>query len=126
MIFKDIFAKKMAFWLKTKLNYANKKFIIKVFEKNANFFAENCQKSQKIVIITSVSGTDIMKKLWFKEKIRLIINLSEYSYLCTKIITALIIKKIAIFSAENSQNSQNNLSNLENFTQCMQSLIQKQ
>jgi hypothetical protein len=23
------------------------------FEKNANFFAENCQKSQKIVIITS-------------------------------------------------------------------------
>jgi hypothetical protein len=24
-----------------------------VFEKNANFFAENCQKSQKIVIITS-------------------------------------------------------------------------
>jgi hypothetical protein len=24
-----------------------------VFDKNANFFAENCQKSQKIVIITS-------------------------------------------------------------------------
>jgi hypothetical protein len=24
-----------------------------VFEKNANFFAENCQKSKKIVIITS-------------------------------------------------------------------------
>jgi hypothetical protein len=24
-----------------------------VFEKNANFFAENCQKSPKIVIITS-------------------------------------------------------------------------
>jgi hypothetical protein len=24
-----------------------------VFEKNANFFAENCQKSQKIVIVTS-------------------------------------------------------------------------
>jgi hypothetical protein len=24
-----------------------------VFEKNANFFAENCRKSQKIVIITS-------------------------------------------------------------------------
>jgi hypothetical protein len=29
-----------------------------VFEKNANFFAENCQKSQKIVIITSVPGLD--------------------------------------------------------------------
>jgi hypothetical protein len=27
-----------------------------VFERNANFFAENCQKSQKIVIITSVPG----------------------------------------------------------------------
>jgi hypothetical protein len=27
-----------------------------VFEKNANFFAENSQKSQKIVIITSVPG----------------------------------------------------------------------
>jgi hypothetical protein len=26
-------------------------------EKNANFFAENCQKSQKIVIITSTTGT---------------------------------------------------------------------
>jgi hypothetical protein len=25
-----------------------------VFVKNANFFAENCQKSKKIVIITSV------------------------------------------------------------------------
>jgi hypothetical protein len=28
-----------------------------VFEKNANFFAENCQKSQKIGIITSTSGS---------------------------------------------------------------------
>jgi hypothetical protein len=27
-----------------------------VFEKNANFFAENCKKSQKIVIITSTPG----------------------------------------------------------------------
>jgi hypothetical protein len=27
-----------------------------VFEKNANFFAENGQKSQKIVIITSTPG----------------------------------------------------------------------
>jgi hypothetical protein len=26
------------------------------FEKNANFFAENCRKSQKIVIITSTPG----------------------------------------------------------------------
>jgi hypothetical protein len=28
-----------------------------VFEKNANFFAENCWKLQKIVIITSTPGT---------------------------------------------------------------------
>jgi hypothetical protein len=28
-----------------------------VFEKNANFFAENCRKSQKIVIITSTPGS---------------------------------------------------------------------
>jgi phosphoribosylformylglycinamidine (FGAM) synthase-like amidotransferase family enzyme len=27
-----------------------------VYEKNANFFAENCRKSQKIVIITSTPG----------------------------------------------------------------------
>jgi hypothetical protein len=27
-----------------------------VFEKNANFIAEHCQKSRKIVIITSVPG----------------------------------------------------------------------
>jgi hypothetical protein len=30
-----------------------------VFEKNANFFAEICQKSQKIVIITSTPGLPI-------------------------------------------------------------------
>jgi hypothetical protein len=31
-----------------------------VFEKNANFFAENCRKSQKIVIITSVHGINVV------------------------------------------------------------------
>jgi hypothetical protein len=29
------------------------------FEKNANFFVENCQKSQKIVIITSTPAGDL-------------------------------------------------------------------
>jgi predicted RNA-binding protein len=29
-----------------------------VFDKNANFFAENCQKSPKIVIITSTPGVN--------------------------------------------------------------------
>jgi hypothetical protein len=33
-----------------------------VFEKNANFFAENCQKLQKIVIITSTPD-EIVKKI---------------------------------------------------------------
>jgi hypothetical protein len=33
-----------------------KKLITLFFEKNANFFAENWQKSQKIVIITSIPG----------------------------------------------------------------------
>jgi hypothetical protein len=42
--------------LKTKLNYAKYLIITLVLEKNANFFTENCQKSQKIVIITSVPG----------------------------------------------------------------------
>jgi hypothetical protein len=62
MIFKNIFAekfgKKLAFLTENK---ANKKLIITLFfEKNANFFAENCQKSQKIVIITSVPGQLIL------------------------------------------------------------------
>jgi hypothetical protein len=35
-----------------------------VFEKNANFFAENCQKSQKIVIITSTPGG--VRSIWSK------------------------------------------------------------
>jgi hypothetical protein len=44
---------KMSFLTQNKANF--KKLIITlVFEKNANFFAQNCQKSQKIVIITSV------------------------------------------------------------------------
>jgi hypothetical protein len=36
-----------------------------VFEKNAKFFAENCQKEQKIVIITSTlfCGKKMVKRL---------------------------------------------------------------
>jgi hypothetical protein len=37
-------------------NFAEKVIIIFVFEKNAKIFAENGQKPQKIVIITSVPG----------------------------------------------------------------------
>jgi hypothetical protein len=43
----------LAFLLKLLLVFCKKVIITLVFEKNANFFAENWQKSQKIVIITS-------------------------------------------------------------------------
>jgi hypothetical protein len=45
----------MAFFTQTAARFfAKKLIIILVFEKNANFFAENWQKSQKFGIITSV------------------------------------------------------------------------
>jgi hypothetical protein len=47
------FAKKLAFFTQNKTKLCKNFFITLVFEKNANYFAENCQKSQKIVIITS-------------------------------------------------------------------------
>jgi hypothetical protein len=46
----------MAFLTQNKAKLCKILIITLVFEKNANFFAENCQKSQKIVIITSVPG----------------------------------------------------------------------
>jgi hypothetical protein len=49
-------AKKMAFLTQNKAKLCKNWIITLVFEKNANFFAENCQKSQKIVIITSTPG----------------------------------------------------------------------
>jgi hypothetical protein len=58
MIKKNIFltnfsAKKLAFLTRNKANLYKMVIITSVFEKNAIFSAENCQKSQKIVIITS-------------------------------------------------------------------------
>jgi hypothetical protein len=54
------------FWLKTKLNYICKILIMTlVFEKNANFFAENCKKSQKIVIITSTPGVQDCQTIFY-------------------------------------------------------------
>jgi hypothetical protein len=43
----------MAFLIQIKAELCKILVITLVFEKNANFFAENCRKSQKIVIITS-------------------------------------------------------------------------
>jgi hypothetical protein len=49
-------AKILAFLFKLLLVFAKIVIITLVFEKNANFFAEKWQKSQKIVIITSTPG----------------------------------------------------------------------
>jgi hypothetical protein len=46
----------MAFLTQNKAKLCKILIITLVFEKNANFFAENRQKSQKIVIITSTPG----------------------------------------------------------------------
>jgi hypothetical protein len=57
-----------------------------VFEKNANFFAKNCQKSQKIVIITSVPGLDN-----YAEENDILMK-TAYRFLRTKILTLLLGK----------------------------------
>jgi hypothetical protein len=57
MIFKyfrrKIQQKNWAFLTQNKAKLCKILIITLVFDKNANFFAENCQKSQKIAIITS-------------------------------------------------------------------------
>jgi hypothetical protein len=55
-IFAESFSKKLAFLTRNKGKLCKILIIKLVFEKNANFFAENCRKSQKIVIITSTPG----------------------------------------------------------------------
>jgi hypothetical protein len=47
-------AKKLAFFTQSKAKFWKILIITLVFKKNVNFFAESCQKSSKIVIITSV------------------------------------------------------------------------
>jgi hypothetical protein len=46
----------MAFFAQTTASFCKNVIITLVFEKNATFFAENWQKSQKIVIKTSTPG----------------------------------------------------------------------
>jgi hypothetical protein len=55
-IFAEKFGEKMAFLTQNKAKLCKNMIITLVFEKNANFFAENCRKSLKIVIITSTPG----------------------------------------------------------------------
>jgi hypothetical protein len=54
MICKNIFAEKIGFFAQNLAKLYKTLIITLVLEKNANFLAENCQKPQKIVIITSV------------------------------------------------------------------------
>jgi hypothetical protein len=53
--------KKLAFLTQNKAKLCKILIITLVFEKNANFFAENCRKSQKIVIITSTPDEPVKK-----------------------------------------------------------------
>jgi hypothetical protein len=50
--------RKRAFFTQNKAKLCKILIITLVFEKNAIFFAENWQKSQKIMIITSTPGED--------------------------------------------------------------------
>jgi hypothetical protein len=63
MIFKIVSpkntAKKLSFLTQNKAKLCKNLIITLVFEKNANFFAENWQKSPKIVIITSTPGAPV-------------------------------------------------------------------
>jgi hypothetical protein len=60
MIFKIFFpqnlAKILAFFAQTTASFCKNVIITLVFEKTANFFAENWQKSLKIATITSTPG----------------------------------------------------------------------
>jgi hypothetical protein len=56
-------AKKLAFFAQNKVKLYINLIITLVFEKNANLFAENWQKSQKIVIITSAPGSVAKKSM---------------------------------------------------------------
>jgi hypothetical protein len=56
MVFKTFSPKKMAVFAITTANCSEKLIVTLVLEENANFFAENWQKSQKIVNITSTPG----------------------------------------------------------------------
>jgi hypothetical protein len=68
MIFKKISpkisAEKLAFLAQNKAKLWKILIITLVFEKNANFFAENGRKSQKIKIITSTPG-QLFVPYWF-------------------------------------------------------------
>jgi uncharacterized protein YwgA len=53
-------AQQLAFLTQNKAKLFKNLILTLVFEKNANFFAENKQKLQKIVIITSTPGHPVV------------------------------------------------------------------
>jgi hypothetical protein len=55
-------AKKLAFLAQNKAKLLKNLIKTLVFEKNANYFAENCRKSPKIMIITSTPGHPAQKQ----------------------------------------------------------------
>jgi hypothetical protein len=56
-----ILSKKSAFLTQTAATYCKNLIITTVIEQNSNFFAQNWQKSQKIVIITSTPSRTGLK-----------------------------------------------------------------
>jgi hypothetical protein len=71
-----------------------------VFDKNANFFAENREKSQKIVIITSTPGTDVMifkifRRIFRRKKLGFLTQ--SKAKLCKILIVTLVFEKNANF-----------------------------
>jgi hypothetical protein len=64
-------AKHLAFFIQNKAYLCKKLIVTLVLEKNANFFEENCRKSQKTVIITSTlakHGRNFMRLKIFSAK----------------------------------------------------------
>jgi hypothetical protein len=54
----------MAFLTQNKAKLCKNLIITLVFEKNVIFFAENCPKLQKILIITSTPGRILLKTIF--------------------------------------------------------------
>jgi hypothetical protein len=72
MIFKNIFAEKIGVFSQTTANFCTN--LIICLEKNVKYFVENWQQTQKIAIITSTPGINVINgdsdhlsetKLWF-------------------------------------------------------------
>jgi hypothetical protein len=64
-------AKKLAFFAQAIASFCKKFIITLIFDENANFFAENRQKSPKIVIITSTPGFAVSGIRRFREELHI-------------------------------------------------------